>query len=66
MCVTLYTHAAITGTIVGGGATISGGGIAGILIGVIVGLVGLVFIVLAAAWMFMKYKKKTIAAYDIL
>ena len=59
------TLAASSGTIVGG-ANISGGGIAGILIGIVVGLVVLVSVVLIAAWMFRKYKKKTVAGYDFL
>ena len=57
-------HTAPTGS--AGSTSISGGGIAGILIAVIAGLVILVLVVLIAAWMFRKYKKKTVRDYDVL
>ena len=60
-----HPHAASIDTIVGG-AKISGGGIAGILIGVLAGLVVLVLVVLIAVWIFRKYKKRTVADYDFL
>ncbi len=60
-----HPHTASTGTVVGG-ANISGGGIAGILIGVIAGLVLLVLVVLIAVWMFRKYRKRTVSDYDFL